>query len=61
MDLGTILVVMALGGFIAGAIAFKRTERWLYVACFAIIGFLLPIVGIVLALVWKVPPLTSED
>jgi len=56
MSLGAILTVMMLGGFIAGAVAFKRTERVVYVACFAVIGFVLPIVGIVLAAVWKSPP-----
>lgn len=59
MNLGAILTVMALGAFIAGAIGYKRTERWDYVACFAIVGFILPIVGVVLAAVWKTPRATS--
>lgn len=53
--------MVLLGGFIAGAIAWKRTERWLYVVLFTILGAILPIVGAVLAAVWRVPPLQPRS
>lgn len=59
--MGEAIAVVLLGGFIAGAIAWKRTERWLYVFLFTVLGAILPIIGAVLAAVWRVPPLERRS
>lgn len=55
MDLTTVLAVVFTGCVVSGGIAYARTGRAVYVACFAVIRALIPVLGIVLASVWPRP------